>query len=75
MEPQLRHAVDQAVKVVNAHQGETCVHVTFAGEPEIDFVANSARLDGEAFEFRAGFETLAGRVAEVAAIRAEVIGH
>lgn len=75
MKPQLRVAVDEAVNVVNTHAGETCVHLTFAGEPEIDFVATSAIRDGDVFEFRAGFETLGGRLNEIASIRAEVIGH
>jgi hypothetical protein len=69
-------ALRQAVQAVNAHAGETCVHVRFSDDPgEIDFIANAARLIDGAFEFRAGIETLAGSVDEVDAIRTEVIGH
>lgn len=72
----VRTAMLRAVKAVNDHAGETCVHVRFANDPsEIDFIANAARMIDGAFEFCAGFETLAGSVDEVDAVRTEVIQH
>lgn len=75
METPLQHAVVDAVKVVNSHAGETCVRLQFADEPEIDFIADSARMVDGAFEFQAGFETLAGSVDELTRIQTEVIQH
>jgi hypothetical protein len=73
---ELRRAVMQAVDLVNAHSGQTSVHLRFANEPvDIDFVANSARIQGEKFEFQAGFETYGGTVAELSDIKTEVIGR
>jgi hypothetical protein len=74
--PELRRAVMQAVDLVNSHSGKTSVHLRFADDPAaIDFVANSARMQGGKFEFQAGFETYAGSVEELSDIRTEVIGR
>jgi hypothetical protein len=73
---ELRRAVMQAVDLVNAHSGQTSVHLRFADEPTtIDFVANAARMQGGTFEFQAGFETYGGSVEELSDIKTEVIGH
>lgn len=70
----IRAAVNEAVKVVNANAGKTCVHLQFAGDPSgLDFVANSATVHGGSFEFQAGFETYGGSVEELAGVRADVI--
>lgn len=72
----VRLAVHEAVNTVNTHAGETCVRVRFANDPhEIDFIANAARLIDGAFEFQAGFETLAGKLDEIESIRTEPICH
>jgi hypothetical protein len=72
----LRHAVAQAIDLVNSHSGQTSVHLRFAGDPAaIDFVANSASLLGGKFEFQAGFETYGGSVEEISEISTQVIGH
>lgn len=71
---ELRRAVMQAIDLVNAHSGQTSVHLRFADDPvDIDFVANSARMLGEKFEFQAGFETYGGTVEELSDIKIEVI--
>ncbi|MFQ5806899.1 MAG: hypothetical protein ACE5I3_10660 [Phycisphaerae bacterium] len=76
MSVELRRAVAQAVDLVNSHSGETSVQLRFAGDrSELDFVANSARLQGAIFEFQAGFETYGGSVEELSEIKTEVIGH
>ena len=76
MSQELRKAVDRAVSTVNSHQGETCVYLTFADDAqEFDFMASSARCEGEAFEFCSGCETISGRVAEIRSIRAEIIAR
>lgn len=76
MSLELRRAVMQAVNLVNAHSGQTSVHLRFADDPSaIDFVANSARIQGERFEFQSGFETYGGAVEELSDIKTEVIGH
>ena len=76
MNSELRRAVVEAVDLVNSHSGQTSVHLRFADDPaEIDFVANSARLQGARFEFQAGFETDGGSVEELSGIKTEVIGH
>ena len=50
MSQELRRAVMQAVNLVNAHSGQTSVHLRFADDPAaVDFVANSARIQGERF--------------------------
>lgn len=73
---ELHRAVKQAVELVNAHSGQTSVHLRFADDPaDIDFVANSARMLGEKFEFQAGFETYGGSVEELSDIKTEVIEH
>jgi hypothetical protein len=70
----IRAAVNEAVKVVNANAGKTCVHLQFAGDPiGLDFVANAATFQGGAFEFQAGFETYGGSVEELSGVRADVI--
>lgn len=72
----LRSAVADAVNVVNHHAGQTCVHLRFAGDTDhIDFVANSANLLDGVFEFKAGFETVCGKIDELEDIRTQVIGH
>jgi len=72
--PELRRAVMQAVDLVNTHSGQTSVHLRFAADPAaIDFVANSARMQGGEFEFQAGFETYTGSVEELSDIKTEVI--
>lgn len=73
---EIHAALLRAVRTVNDHAGETCVHVRFANDPEpIDFVADAARLVDGAFEFQAGFETLSGSVNEIESISAETIGR
>ena len=73
---EIHTALRQAVRTVNDHAGETCVHVRFANDPQvIDFVADAARLIDGAFEFQAGFETLSGSVDEIESISAEMIGR
>jgi hypothetical protein len=73
---ELRRAVAKAVDLVNSHSGQTSVHLRFVNDPSaIDFIANSARLQGAAFEFQAGFETYGGSVDELSEIRTEVLGH
>jgi hypothetical protein len=73
---ELRRAVAEAIALVNSHSGHTSVHLRFVNDPsEIDFIANSGRLQGTAFEFQAGFETYAGSVDELSEIKTEVIGR
>jgi hypothetical protein len=73
---ELRRAVMQAVDLVNTHSGQTSVHLRFAHEPvDVDFVANSAQMQGERFEFQAGFETYGGKIDELSDIKTEVIGR
>ncbi|MFH1748190.1 MAG: hypothetical protein ABIG44_14240 [Planctomycetota bacterium] len=74
---ELQRAVSQAVKLVNAHSGQTSVHLCFRSMdfPEIDFVANSASIQGDKFHFTAGFETFDGSVTELTDIRAQLINH
>ena len=71
----LRRAVTEAVKQVNAHSGRACVHLRFqSGEPpELEFLANSGRVLGEKFIFTAGFETYDGSIDELASIRTELV--
>ena len=72
----IRAAVDEAVRIVNANAGKTCVHLQFAGDPVgVDFVANAATMQGGSFEFQAGFETYGGMVDELAGVRADVIAN
>ncbi|MBI5865359.1 MAG: hypothetical protein HZB38_12790 [Planctomycetes bacterium] len=74
MKTNLQHAVANAVDVVNANSGLTCVKLRFADDQsEIDFVANAAQFSQGRFEFQAGFETYGGAVDELEDIRAEVI--
>ncbi len=74
MSPNMQHAVAEAVTLVNQHAGRTCVRLWFAGDlDEIDFVANSAKLQEGAFEFNAGFETYRGQVDELSKIDAQLI--
>jgi len=76
MSLELRRAVASAVDVVNAHAGQTCVRLRFAGDPsEVNFVANAAELRGATFEFQAGFETYGGSVEELSDISTEVIAR
>jgi len=76
MHPNLHRAVAEAIDVVNAHSGQTTVHLRFADDPaELDFVANAAALRDGSFEFHAGFETYSGSLEELSDIRTEVIGH
>lgn len=73
---ELRRAVMRAIDLVNAHSGQTSVHLRFAGDPAaIDFVANSARMQGGRFEFQSGFETYGGDVEELSDIKTQVIGR
>lgn len=71
----IKDAVASAVDLVNRHPGEASIVLRFGGVdvPEIDFVANSARLEGERFMFTAGFEKFDGSVRELSDIRAELI--
>lgn len=69
----IRQKVADAVQLVNNHAGRASVHLCFKGESEIDFIANSARLDGEAFSFEAGYESFSGSLDEIANIRTELI--
>jgi hypothetical protein len=73
---ELKRAVAEAVDQVNTHSGRACVHLRFnsADLPELEFLANSARLMGEKFLFTSGFETYDGSIEELASIRTEVIG-
>lgn len=74
MKPNLNQAVRQAVELVNLHGGHTSVKLRFSDDPNsLDFIANSAKLQGPLFEFNAGFETYGGRVDELSEIRFEVI--
>ena len=69
----IRQAVADAVQLVNANAGKANIHLLFRDEPELDFVANAARIDGEVFEFTAGIESFSGRLEELAGIRSELI--
>lgn len=71
--PPIRQKIADAVQLVNDHAGRATVHLLFKGESEIDFIANAARLEGEAFSFEAGFESFSGSLDEVGDIRTEVI--
>ena len=73
MDPRIRSAVANAVDLVNANAGRATVHLLFHGEPELDFVANAARLEGDIFKFEAGIEAFSGTVDELAEIRAELV--
>lgn len=73
MTPPIRSSVADAVNLVNGHAGRATVHLLFKGESEVDFIANSARLEGDEFSFEAGFECFSGRIDEVAGIRTELI--
>jgi hypothetical protein len=74
--PSLQQAVADAVRLVNAHSGQACVRLQFnADVAEVDLVANSASLQGDRFQFTAGFQTVDGTIGELANIRTEVIGH
>jgi hypothetical protein len=75
MKTDLQRAVMDAVNLVNTHSGQTSVRLLFNSDemPELDFVANSAVLRGQQFEFTAGFETYGGSIEELLDIRAEVI--
>ncbi len=76
MGAELRRAIAEAVDVVNSHSGQTSVHLRFVNDPsEIDFIANSGRLQGGIFEFQAGFETYGGSVDDLSEIKTEVLGH
>ena len=78
MQPEMQRAVANAVNMVNLHSGETSVRLRFRSdesEPELDFVANSARLSEGGFEFTAGFETYTGSFEDLAEIHAELIGR
>lgn len=67
-------AVQEAVSLVNRNAGATHIRLRFRDDPSaIDFVANSARCSGNAFEFQAGFETYRGKVDELQDILVEVI--
>lgn len=72
----MQNALADAVSTVNAHAGETRVRLRFSDDPdELDFVANSAMMRNNAFEFQAGFATYGGSVEEISEIRAEIIGR
>lgn len=75
--PELARAMANVVHLVNAHSGQASVCLRFASRDagELDFVANSAAMRGDQFEFTAGFETYVGRLGELADVRAEVIQH
>lgn len=71
---QIARAVADAVKLVNANSGNACVRLRFNEDAgEVDFVANSATISGESFEFISGFDSFGGSLRELADIRAEVI--
>lgn len=71
----MQMAVADAVRLVNSHSGQASVRLKFnSGDvPELDFVANSARVLGDRFVFTAGFETFDGSIRELADIHAELI--
>jgi hypothetical protein len=71
----LRQAVADAVDLVNSNPGQASVSLLFQGGefPELDFVANSAFLEGEQFVFTSGFERFGGSLKELTSIRAELI--
>ncbi len=74
MKLEIQRAVQDAVSLVNSHAGAARVRLWFEDDPAaIDFVANSASLRDNCFEFRAGFETYGGNVAELRDILIEVI--
>ena len=74
MIPEIRKAVLQAISDVNAQPGQTSVHLRFNDDPlDVDFVANSASMQGAAFEFQAGFETYGGSIDELSDIKTETI--
>lgn len=76
MGTELNRAVADAVQLVNGNAGQICVRLRFADDtPEIDFIANAARIEGSIFEFTAGYESYSGDVAELAHINAHVIQH
>ena len=69
----LHQAVASAVDLVNANPGQASILLRFGqDEPEVDFVANSAFLEGDRFVFTAGFEKFHGSIRELVSIRAEV---
>ena len=76
MNAELTRSVSDAVSMVNEHAGAACVRLWFADDPaEIDFVASSASLAGDQFQFRSGFETYAGVVGDLRQIKVDVIGR
>ena len=76
MNPNLNQAVRDAVDLVNSNAGHTSVHLMFHDDSSaLDFIANSARLQGPMFEFNAGFETYGGRIDELSDIRFEIINR
>lgn len=76
MNAELTREVTDAVTLVNRHAGAACVRLVFADDPaELDFVASSASLSGDEFQFRSGFETFSGTVGDLKQIRVEVIGR
>ncbi len=72
---ELQRAVSHAVNLVNTHSGNASIMLRFKDSDgaDIDFVANSARLDGEKFLFTAGYEEYAGLIEELSAIEARLI--
>lgn len=74
---ELRKAVTDAVRLVNANSGRAAVRLMFGGidPPVIDFIANSGNFQGDRFVFTAGFETYDGRLDELVGIEANVIRH
>ena len=73
----MQSAVASAVKLVNDHAGQAAIRLRFNSTElsEVDFVANSASLQGERFVFTAGFESFGGTLSELADIHAALISR
>lgn len=72
---EIRRAVADAVALVNKRPGRTMVRLRFAEDAlEVDFVANSAKLEGERFTFMSGVEAYEGNLREIAEASAQAIG-
>lgn len=73
---ELNNVIRDVVRMVNENSGQTSVRLRYCDDcDDINFVANSARLDGCSFEFVAGFETYCGTVEDLADLSANVIGR
>lgn len=76
MSAEISRTVSNAVTLVNQHAGAACVRLQFTDDPiELDFIASSASISGDEFQFRSGFETYSGNVSDLKHCKVEVIGR